>query len=85
MKTPIEFLKEAHLAGCPDMPLEIYTQQFHLIPKNIVFKAMEEYGKYCAEQAWDNRNKQSLNEKGRYVTLKFEDWWNKFNAKEETK
>jgi hypothetical protein len=39
-----------------------------------ILKAMEEYGKYCAEQAWA------------FVGVKtFNEWWAEFQRKEETK
>jgi hypothetical protein len=36
-----------------------------------VFQAMDEYGKYCAEQAWQNREDLFFND--------FEYWWDEFN------
>lgn len=39
--------------------------------KTAVLSAMEEYGKYCAEQAWKA--------KGSFIYHgDFEDWWNEF-------
>jgi hypothetical protein len=38
-----------------------------------IMAALDEYGKYCAEKAW--------NENRLYGTF-FEDWWNEFNKTE---
>jgi len=38
--------------------------------KDDVLKAMEKYGKYCAEKAWNKMNLNSL--------YTFDDWWNEF-------
>lgn len=44
------------------------------IPVNEVKRLMQEYGKYCAEQAWA------------FVGIKtFNEWWAEFQRKEETK
>ena len=43
------------------------------IPVNEVKRLMQEYGKYCAEQAWAFAGVKTFNE-----------WWSEFQRKEET-
>ena len=57
--------------------------------KEATIHAMEEYGKYCAEQAWkesiatDTCKKISDIIHGNFKGVRFEDWWNEFKEKED--
>lgn len=53
---------------------EIFKNNIPLFPeKSLILKAMEEYGKYCAEQAWAFAGVKTFNE-----------WWSEFQRKEAT-
>ena len=52
---------------------EIFKNNIPSFPeKSLILKAMEEYGKYCAEQAWAFAGVKTFNE-----------WWSEFQRKEE--
>ena len=51
-----------------EMSVEVY---------DLLIQAMEEYRKYCAEQAWYVSQTRSD-----YGFISFEEWWNEFNKKE---
>ena len=61
------------------------------IPVNEVNRLMQEYGKYCAEEAWREAIQQhsmlSLSNmvNGEFVMKSLDDWWSEFQRKEETK
>ena len=50
---------------------ELFQTENEYSAKNILL-AMEEYGKHCAEQAWNESRKD----------WDFDIWWNEFKAKE---
>ena len=57
----------------------------------IIIEAMQEYGKYCAEQAWKEAIQQhsilSLSNmvNGGFVMKSPDEWWSEFQREEETK
>ena len=54
---------------------EIFKNNIPSFPeKSLILKAMQEYGKYCAEQAWAFAGVKTFNE-----------WWAEFQRKEEQK
>lgn len=50
--------------------------------KPYILEAMQEYGKYCAEEAWKEGSANMLRSV-RIIT--FVDWWSEFQRKEATK
>lgn len=48
-----------------------------------VIDAMQEYGKYCAEQAWYHAASNSLEDN--FDIMDFKIWWNKFKKQEDEK
>lgn len=60
---------------------EIFATENEYSARNIL-KAMEEYGKYCAEQAWREAERNMIRSV-RVIT--FESWWAVFQRKEATK
>lgn len=61
--------------GCPEIPYDENVTMYY--PS--ILSAMEEYGKYCAEQALLYFNG---NEVGH---IEVNEWWSEFQRKEETK
>jgi hypothetical protein len=58
---------------------EIFKNNIPSFPeKSLILKAMEEYGKYCAEEAFDDGFIESYRPK-------FSEWWKEFQRKEEQK
>jgi hypothetical protein len=54
---------------------EIFKNNIPSFPeKSLILKAMQVYGKYCAEQAWAFAGVKTFNE-----------WWSEFQRKEEQK
>lgn len=73
MKTKEEILNEF---GCPDIPFDENVTMYY----PAILSAMEEYGKYCAEIAFDDGFNSGFIDSYR---PNFDEWWANFQKKEE--
>ena len=62
--------------GCPEIPFDENVTMFY--PS--ILSAMQEYGKYCAEQAFTA----GFYEGQEYYPSTFSDFWSEFQSKEKT-